>query len=70
MAPHITFDQNVPEWMHFLLADAQTAGGLLIACPPEQKEQVVTILEAHDSICTAEIGSISATLPASINVSL
>lgn len=68
VSPHVEFSDTVPEWVHYLLADAQTAGGLLIACPVEQRDEVISIIEAHGSICAAEIGSISTNSPASIKV--
>ena len=60
VAPFVLFDENVSESMKLLLADAQTSGGLLLSVPAKNKQQVLQILEQHNSLCTAEIGIIKA----------
>ncbi len=44
-AATVSHDGNVPETTRVLLADAQTSGGLLIACPPERTARLVEELE-------------------------
>lgn len=55
--PHLKIANSVPAWLPLLLADAQTAGGLLIATTPNNKNKVLDILSRHDSLCAAEIGT-------------
>ena len=43
----------------FLLADAQTSGGLLLAVPPRRLDQVLRILKKHRTPCAAVIGSVA-----------
>jgi len=51
------FGDTVTDAQKLLLADAQTAGGLLIACPPDNLEAVIAMIESSNSICCAVIGS-------------
>ncbi len=44
-AANVSHDGSVPETTRVLLADAQTSGGLLIACPPERTARLVEELE-------------------------
>lgn len=48
----------VAEEMLLLLADAQTSGGLLFSVAPENKTQVLDVLNQHDVIVASEIGTI------------
>ena len=43
----------------FLLADAQTSGGLLLAVPPRRLERVLRVLKEHRTPCAAVIGSVA-----------
>ncbi|MGH2728191.1 MAG: AIR synthase-related protein, partial [Actinomycetota bacterium] len=40
VAPWVRFDEALGEVDRVLLADAQTSGGLLIACPPERLDRL------------------------------
>jgi selenide,water dikinase len=49
---------GVPAALRYLLADAQTSGGLLLCVPPRNLKKVLTILAKHRTPCAAIIGSI------------
>ena len=44
LASHVDFDEAVTKDEQLLLADAQTSGGLLIACPPDRVERLLAAL--------------------------
>ncbi len=54
-----TFAPGVPEDVALLLSDAQTSGGLLIACPPEALAKLLSGLHEPDALA-AVIGSVEA----------
>lgn len=54
-----SFAEGVPDSMRLLLADAQTSGGLLLAVPPANLEQVLAVLEEEDAPCAEVIGEIT-----------
>ena len=58
VTPYVTFAHSVSSASQLLMADAQTSGGLLLSVSPSNVPAVVKILEAHNSLCVAEIGSI------------
>ena len=41
--PNVILSEDVPDWAPLLLADAQTAGGLLIACKVDKVDEVIGI---------------------------
>ena len=49
---------GVSQSLKFLLADAQTSGGLLLCVPPRNLETVLKLLKAHRAPCAAVIGRI------------
>jgi selenide,water dikinase len=49
---------GVPRGGRFLLADAQTSGGLLLSVHPRKLDEVLKILEQHRTPCAAVIGRI------------
>jgi len=51
---------SVSEDIQYLLADAQTSGGLLLSVSPSNKAKVLDILSQHNALCAAEIGTIRA----------
>ncbi len=53
-----TKTNSVSEVIQLLLADAQTSGGLLLSVAPENKSQVLDILDKDNALCAAEIGTI------------
>lgn len=52
-APELTDD------LLYLLADAQTSGGLLLSVAPAKLDACLDVLEAHDTLCAAVIGEIT-----------
>ena len=40
----INFDDNLADFQKFMLADAQTSGGLLISCPDDRAEEFLKVL--------------------------
>ncbi|PQJ30120.1 selenide, water dikinase SelD [Rubritalea profundi] len=58
VSPSVTFSDSVSTASRLLMADAQTSGGLLLSVTPSNVPAVVKILEAHNSLCVAEIGTI------------
>jgi len=53
---HVTQSETVASHIPMLLADAQTAGGLLIAVKEENSGAVMQILEKHQTSCAQVIG--------------
>ncbi len=53
----------------YLLADAQTSGGLLLAAAPERAEALVTALTQRNTLAAAIIGRTTATDPGRITIS-
>ena len=57
--PHIRFHQGISQEVSLMLADPQTAGGLLIAVPPERTERLVRRLREMKTPAAAHIGRIT-----------
>lgn len=57
-AATVSHSPDVPETTRVLLADAQTSGGLLIACPPERTPTLVEELEDRGELA-AVVGRIT-----------
>ena len=53
----IKFDKNIKEYQKFMLADAQTAGGLLISTPNERSSQLLKELNKNSKYDSKIIGS-------------
>lgn len=49
VSPHVTFDPSVAEPLRYLLADAQTSGGILLAVDPSRVDAVLSILRSDPS---------------------
>lgn len=58
MSPRVEWEGNVTENQKYVLADAQTSGGLLIAVPKEKAQQLVARLDRPGVLCRAVIGEI------------
>ena len=56
VAGKASFAEGVGEARRLLLADAQTSGGLLIACPEENLGRLMEVLDEHGTICKAVVG--------------
>jgi selenide, water dikinase len=53
-----TFADDIPEWLRYLLCDAQTSGGLLIACPADRSAQLIAELQQRGTLSAAQIGDV------------
>ncbi|MGZ4141139.1 MAG: selenide, water dikinase SelD [Actinomycetota bacterium] len=65
--PHLRFADGVDETTRVLLTDAQTSGGMLIACPPGARERLFAGLEAR-GVHGWEIGVVADGAPGAIAV--
>lgn len=54
----VDFGPDVPDSMKYLLADAQTSGGLLCCVPEQNLDAVLAILDEEETLCKTVIGSI------------
>jgi selenide,water dikinase len=50
---------SLPMPEQHLLADAQTSGGLLLACAPEAVDDLVAALEQRDALAAAVVGTVT-----------
>lgn len=57
--PNVNFGDQVPESMKYLLADAQTSGGLLCCIPEANLEAAMKIFDQHETLSKAVIGHIT-----------
>ena len=55
---NVIWDDSISQETKYILADAQTSGGLLISCPKEKKESLVDLLNKANCLAVAEIGEI------------
>jgi selenide,water dikinase len=56
----VSFGPAIEVWQQHLMTDPQTSGGLLIACAPEAKEQVLNLLQHsgfHEAKAIGHFGS-------------
>lgn len=60
VAPHVDWTTTSQAMQH-LLTDAQTSGGLLLACAPDSTNQLVVALNEHRTPAASRIGRITAT---------
>ena len=56
---HVSWEGDVPAVIRLLLADAQTSGGLLIACPPDRAARLLKEAAARN-VPAAQIGRVEA----------
>jgi len=62
------FDASLTEHERLALADAQTSGGLLIACPPERADELSARLLEAGTPAAARIGEFTSASPGRIRV--
>jgi selenide,water dikinase len=62
------FDASIEEPARLALADAQTSGGLLVACPPERADEFAARLSAVSAPAAARIGEFTVASPGRIRV--
>ncbi len=65
---HAQFDPVIPELQQFILCDAVTSGGLLIAVAEERTEALVAALQAKGTLAAAVIGEAVVDHPGKIMV--
>lgn len=58
-AESFTTFESVPESIRFLLADAQTSGGLLLCVPPARLGKVLEICARQKTLCAAMVGRVT-----------
>ena len=63
------FGSAVPEPLRVLLCDAQTSGGLLIACDPDRVNTLLAALGREATPAAARIGRLARGAPGAITVS-
>jgi selenide,water dikinase len=66
--PHTRFDDSIPESDRFVLCDAQTSGGLLIAVPPEGVHTLLPDLQESGAPAGSVIGRLVDGKPGGIDV--
>ena len=69
LSPHVRFGAEIPEPLRVLLCDAQTSGGLLIACDPDRVSTLLAALNREATPAAARIGRITPGIPGAITVS-
>ena len=69
LAPNVRFAPEVPEPLRTLLCDAQTSGGLLIACDPDRVSMLLAALNREATPVAAKIGRLGRGMAGSIAVS-
>jgi selenide,water dikinase len=57
--PHLHYDNGVQREVSLMLADPQTAGGLLIAVGPDKRERLIARLKEMKTPAASHIGRIS-----------
>jgi selenide,water dikinase len=68
VAPSTTFDAGIAESEKWLLCDAQTSGGLLIAVPAERAAELVADLTRRGTAAASVIGELVAGVPGALEV--
>ena len=69
LSPHVKFDTEIPESLRVLLCDAQTSGGLLIACDPDRVRTLLAALNREATPVAARIGRVTPGILGAITVS-
>jgi len=64
-----SFDDSAGAVLPYLLADAQTSGGLLLCVAPQHLEETLGLLAEAKTLCRAVIGELTATGTSAIRVS-
>ena len=55
---NVVWSAAISQETKYILADAQTSGGLLISCPREKKEMLIELLYQTNCIAVAEVGEV------------
>ena len=56
--PDVNFADNISEEEQYLMADAQTSGGLLISVPQDKAETLQNLLNEHNCLASSIIGQV------------
>ena len=56
--PDVNFSDNISEEEQYLMADAQTSGGLLISVPQDKAETLQNLLNEHNCLASSIIGQV------------
>jgi selenide,water dikinase len=67
--PNVNFSKNISQEQKYLLADAQTSGGLLISVPKDKAEDLQNLLMENQCLSSSVIGQVynSAEFPIYVN---
>jgi len=68
ISSHVNFSKTISKEQQYLLADAQTSGGLLIAVAKEKVEELQNTLNENDCLTSSIIGNVHNTAEFSIYV--
>ncbi len=56
--PDVNFSKNISQEQQYLMADAQTSGGLLISVPQDRAETLQNLLNEHQCLTNCMIGEV------------
>ena len=59
----VNFEEGVEEWQRSVMADAQTSGGLMVACDPASADEVLEVFRQGGFTDATVIGRMEAGLP-------
>jgi len=59
VSSHVRFDIDVPSWHQEIVFDPQTSGGLLVAIPEKQAEELIQKLHSAGVSIAKIIGNVS-----------
>ena len=54
----VVWENAISDDVKYVIADAQTSGGLLISCPKDKKERLIALLSAANCLVISEIGEV------------
>ena len=57
---NITIPETMEQWQKNMLTDPQTSGGLMVSCPPERADEIITLFHAQGYSFAKQIGSMEA----------
>ena len=58
VTPNVNFSKNISQEQKYLLADAQTSGGLLISVPKDKAEDLQNLLQENQCLSSSVIGQV------------
>jgi selenide,water dikinase len=63
-ASNVTLPADFPEWSRYLLTDPQTSGGLLVACAPEKRQEILEMIVGEGNASARVVSRVVAGPPA------